>query len=86
MYRDAREDTAPPAMVPPTEEHEVAEQHVHLPPLSVWPITLAMGITLAGAGIVTTMPVSIAGIIVAIIAIIYWIQELRHEHQSSNSH
>jgi hypothetical protein len=86
MYRDA-EDTAPPAIAPPAEEeYEVAEQHVHLPPLSVWPITLALGITLAGAGIVTTFPITVAGIIVALIAIVYWIQELRHEHQSSDSH
>jgi hypothetical protein len=86
MYRDTREDTAPPVAPPPEEEYEVAEQPVHLPPLSVWPITLAMGITLTGAGVITTAPVLVAGIVVSILAIIYWIQELRHEHQHSDSH
>jgi Cytochrome c oxidase subunit IV len=86
MYRDAREDIAPPPTAPPTEEYEVAEQPVHLPPLSIWPITLALGITITGAGVITTMPVSIVGIIISLIAIIYWIQELRHEHQHSHPH
>jgi hypothetical protein len=86
MYRDAREGTAPPPTAPPEEELEVEEMHVHLPELSIWPITLAFGITIAGAGIVTTAAVLVAGIIISIIAIIYWIQELRHEHQSSHSH
>ncbi len=86
MYRDAREDIAPPPTAPPVEEYEVAEQPVHLPPLSIWPITLALGITVTGAGVITTAPVLIAGIIVSIVAIIYWIQELRHEHQHSHSH
>lgn len=86
MYRDAREDTAPPTTAPPEEEYEVAEHPVHLPPLSIWPITLALGITITGAGVVTTSAVLVCGLIISIIAIIYWIQELRHEHQSSNSH
>lgn len=86
MYRDAGEDTAPPAVAPPAEEYEVAEQPVHLPPLSIWPITLALGITLVGAGIISTMPITFAGIVISIVAIIYWIQELRHEHQHSDSH
>lgn len=87
MYRDAREDVAPPSTAPPEEEeYEVAEHPVHLPPLSIWPITLAMGITVTGAGVITTAPILVIGIVVSIIAIIYWIQELRHEHQHSNAH
>jgi hypothetical protein len=86
MYRDAREETAPPPTAPPEEEYQVEEHPVHLPELSIWPITLALGITITGAGVVTTSAVMITGIIISIIAIIYWIQELRHEHQSSNSH
>ena len=86
MYRDAREDTAPPPTAPPEEEYEVEEMHVHLPELSIWPITLALGITITGAGIVTTSAVLVTGLIIMIVAIIYWIQELRHEHQSSDSH
>jgi hypothetical protein len=85
MYRDAREGTAPPSVAPP-EEMEVEEHPVHLPPLSIWPVTLALGITITGAGVITTLPITIAGIIISIIAIIYWVQELRHEHQSSHSH
>jgi len=87
MYRDVGDTTAPPVITPPEEEEfAVGEQHVHLPELSIWPITLALGITITGAGVVTELPVSIVGIIVSLIAIFNWIQELRHEHQHSNTH
>ena len=64
----------------PEEGHEAAEEHVHLPPQSVWPITLAAGISLAGMGMVTTLPITALGAVLGVIAIINWIQELRHEH------
>jgi hypothetical protein len=59
-------------------EH-AAEGEIHLAPSSVWPITLAAGITLAGMGLVTVVPVSIFGVIVMLWAIASWVQELRHE-------
>jgi hypothetical protein len=64
---------------PPIAESGHEEAHVHLAPQSVWPITLAAGITIASAGLVTTGLVSLVGIIVSIAAIYYWVQELRHE-------
>jgi mannose/fructose/N-acetylgalactosamine-specific phosphotransferase system component IID len=59
--------------------HGDAEEHIHLAPQSIWPITTAVGITLAGAGLVTALVVSVLGLALMIIAIYYWIQELRHE-------
>ena len=73
-----------PPVEPPYEEHETEEMHVHLPPLTIWPITAAAGITLGGAGLVTSPYIGIVGLLILIWAIVSWIQELRHEreHQS----
>jgi hypothetical protein len=72
----------PPAAAVPVAEHDDhgdGDEHVHLPPPSIWPISLAGGIALAGFGLVTDFPISILGVCVMFIAIVFWIQELRHE-------
>ncbi len=53
----------------------------HLPPPSIWPIVTAGGIALAGMGLVTVGPVSILGLLIMVMGIVNWIQELRHEPQ-----
>jgi hypothetical protein len=63
------------------EEHGAEEEHVHLPALSVWPITMALGITLLGMGAVTVIWMTYLGLAIMFISLIYWIQELRHEHR-----
>lgn len=63
----------------PEEGHEHEEGHIHLPPASVWPITLAGGMTLGGLGLVTTLPISILGLLLGVLALYLWVQELRHE-------
>lgn len=61
------------------EAPEAEEEHIHLGPSSVWPITTAAGITLFGAGFVTDMFIGVAGVLVMFYAIVKWVQELRHE-------
>lgn len=54
---------------------------IHLPPASLWPITLAFGITVAMSGLVFNLWVSLAGGLIFVWAIRGWIQELMHsEH------
>lgn len=62
--------------------HEVGEEEIHYPHLSVWPITTALGIAFMGAGLVTFSAVSLAGIVIFFFGLISWFQELRHERQS----
>jgi hypothetical protein len=59
------------------EEH--AEEHVHLPPQSMWPVTTAFGVALGGLGLMTTTVLSLIGILIMIWGIASWVQELRHE-------
>lgn len=81
MQREAHQ---PEVVVPEAVSHKPAihpdaEEHIHLSPQSIWPISTAAGITLAGAGLVTALIISLVGIVLMIISIYYWIQELRHE-------
>lgn len=87
MHADGTRTPSGTEAIPPSTtiydaEPETAEQHVHLPPLSVWPIATAAGITVAAAGLVTTSIVSFVGLFIMIVSIASWIQELRNErHQ-----
>jgi hypothetical protein len=62
-----------------TPEHGDEIEHIHLPPPTIWPFTVAGGVTLGFLGLVTNEFVSYLGIIIAIYGVVNWIQELRHE-------
>jgi len=67
----------------PEAEFEASEdpgEHIHLPPPTIWPVTVASGVALAGFGLVTLEVVSIVGLLVMFWGINGWVQELRHEH------
>jgi cytochrome c oxidase subunit 1 len=56
----------------------VNDRHVHLPTPSVWPVTLAGGITLIGFGVLTSLALSVLGALMLVWGLVGWIQELRH--------
>lgn len=70
---------APPEAAEPLVDHEPDGAHIHLPPPTIWPPTVAFGVALAGFGLVTTFILSFLGIAIMIYAIAQWVQELRHE-------
>ena len=53
----------------------------HLPQPTVWPAALAMGATLAAAGLVTHWIVSLAGAVLAITALVGWVELLVREER-----
>ena len=60
--------------------HEIPPDTVEAPAPTAWPISLAFGITLLFAGLVTSAAVSVLGVIVAIIAAAGWFRDvLPHE-------
>jgi hypothetical protein len=84
MYTDrtSRSETADFVIQPPAAvEMEEATEHVHYPAVSIWPITMALGVTLGFAGFVSSWYISGIGVAIAFIALVAWIQELRHEHE-----
>jgi hypothetical protein len=57
------------------DEHE----HEHMPSPSVWPMTVAGGVTLVGFGLLTSVALSLLGVVLMAWGLFGWIQELRHE-------
>ncbi len=47
------------------------------PPISIWPVILALGLGLMVTGVVTSLFVSIFGVIVLLVSIAGWSQESR---------
>ena len=54
------------------------EAHIHLPAPSIWPVTLAAGITLLAFGVLTNIVFLLSGVAVMIIGIAGWIGDMRH--------
>ena len=44
----------------------------HLPRPSIWPVTLALGVSIAAAGVVTHWLVIASGAVLAVFAIVAW--------------
>jgi hypothetical protein len=59
-----------------TAEHV---EHIHLPPPTIWPFTMAAGISLGFLGLVTNEAISVLGVLLAAYGLVNWVQELRHE-------
>jgi hypothetical protein len=52
----------------------------HLPSPSVWPVTVAAGVTFVGFGVLTSLALSVLGGALMVLGLYGWIQELRHGH------
>ncbi|MCA1667245.1 MAG: hypothetical protein LC793_07575 [Thermomicrobia bacterium] len=52
----------------------------HLPRPTYWPVVLAVGILFLAWGIVTTIAISVIGLLLLALALGGWIGELRHGH------
>lgn len=52
----------------------------HLPRPTYWPIVLAVGVMFLAWGIVTTIVISIIGVVLLALGLGGWIGELRHGH------
>jgi hypothetical protein len=54
-------------------------EHVeHIPSPSIWPMTMAAGVTLVAFGILTVPALSGLGGVLIVSGLVGWIQELRH--------
>jgi len=57
---------------------------IHLPASSFWPIVLAFGMALIAIGVVSTVIVSIVGVVVLLVAIAGWTLENRATGQEAH--
>ena len=70
----------PPVIDEPATMTTAPEEHIHLPPPTIWPVTTALGVALAGFGLVSTYAFSFLGLAILVFGLFSWVQELRHEH------
>src|SRR6266478_990840 len=68
-------------MTPAHDGHAQAPERIELPAPTAWPMVVALGITLAFAGLVTHAAVSFAGIALSLIGAVGWWREVLPEEQ-----
>ena len=55
---------------------------IHLPPPSIWPPVLALGIALILTGLILNLVALIAGAIIAVSATALWLRDARREFEA----
>ena len=63
------------------EDHRSKPLPERLPPPTIWPATLALGIAMVAFGIVTHWILSAIGAVTLLIAAAGWIEDLRNDQQ-----
>lgn len=56
----------------------------HTPQLSVWPIVVGLALTLMAAGVLSSILVTLVGVLLLLVSLWMWVQENRateHAHQ-----
>ena len=61
------------------QEEKVKAKPEKLPKPTYWPFYLAMGLTFAGWGLISTWLFSVIGLIIIVVSLYGWINILRHE-------
>ncbi|HEX9095012.1 MAG TPA: hypothetical protein VF990_02815 [Candidatus Dormibacteraeota bacterium] len=61
------------------DSHAESHQAFHLPPPSIWPPVLAVGIALVLTGLIINLVVVIIGALVSVGATVFWVRDARRE-------
>jgi len=59
--------------------HGEGHEAIHLPPPSIWPPVLALGIAFILTGLILNLVLLIAGIVIALAATALWVRDARRE-------
>ncbi|GAC1481395.1 MAG: hypothetical protein PVSMB9_06670 [Candidatus Dormibacteria bacterium] len=61
--------------------HEATEGHeaIHLPPPSIWPVVLAIGIAALLLGLVLNLALLIVGTLITVASLALWVRDARRE-------
>jgi hypothetical protein len=66
---------------PERASHAEGHEAIHLPPPSIWPPVLALGIALILIGLILNLVVLIAGIVIGLAATALWVRDARREFE-----
>ncbi len=64
---------------PEQGSHPDAHEAIHLPPPSIWPAVLAVGIALLLTGLVLNLILLIVGVVISVSATALWVRDARRE-------
>lgn len=64
---------------PQPESHGDGHDAIHLPPPSIWPAVLALGIALILTGLIVNLVMLIVGVIISVPSIALWVRDARRE-------
>jgi hypothetical protein len=64
---------------PEPDEHAEGHGAFHLPPPSIWPAVLALGISLLLTGLILNLVIVTIGAVITIAAIALWVRDARRE-------
>jgi hypothetical protein len=64
---------------PEDDAHGEGHSAFHLPPPSIWPVVLAVGIALLLTGLILNIVIVLVGAIVVIASIGLWVRDARRE-------
>jgi hypothetical protein len=67
---------------PQQESHDDGHDAIHLPPPSIWPAVLALGIALILTGLIVNLVMLIAGVVISVPAIALWVRDARREFEA----
>jgi hypothetical protein len=59
--------------------HADSHEAIHLPPPSIWPAVLALGIALLLTGLVLNLILLIVGVVISVAATALWVRDARRE-------
>jgi len=62
--------------------HAEGHEAFHLPPPSIWPAVLAVGIALILTGLILNLVVLSAGVVIAVTATALWVRDARREFEA----
>lgn len=68
-------------MDPQPEQHKISDEVVELPAPTAAPLVLAVGLTLAFAGLVTNVGVGIVGIVLTVVGCVNWFRQVLPHQQ-----
>lgn len=66
-------------MAEPEAQHPDEHEAIHLPPPSIWPVLLAVGIALLLTGLILNIVMVIAGALIIVLSITMWVRDARRE-------
>jgi hypothetical protein len=67
---------------PAQDSHAKGHEAIHLPPPSIWPAVLALGIAFLLTGLVLNLVLLIAGVVISVAATALWVRDARREFEA----